>query len=414
MATFKEISAADVKTSRSYLSSLVDTLSEDISGSSTRRKYPVFVTGGIGPGVTSSLWHQIHDQDFTLQTSNPIFDMTVGLFYSGTTVQQSKTGEDSSGKLLFPSYSLMMREKVDIYKEMAQALLGNNTSQFVAPFSSTTTTDKISEAMFLCFKRLFHRDGIKRETFAMKFFQSASHNTAGETGSGASTKKPNLSKTSESGSAIYTDVGSAVNKEIAFGGQVSNIVDSSNTNRTVGLMFNDRGIAVFDLAKILSGGQHVSGVIDAMNDVTLPNGVGRGKMIIGRKGSGNEHAKFIPDFLVSASIDNIVDHLAACRFSSGSTTALTFQNVTNINSTLIFCNLDADEFNYSSNPTFIDSNNRIVVIDEGQEDTQQTFVFLTSIGLFDSNNNLLAVGSFSRPLEKGPEKSLVVRLRIDF
>ena len=101
MATFKEISANDVKTSRSYLNSLIDIIQEDLSGSATRRKYSVFVSGGVGPGITSSLFQTIHDQDFTLQTSNPIFDITVGLFYSGTTVQTSKTGEDSSGKLLF-------------------------------------------------------------------------------------------------------------------------------------------------------------------------------------------------------------------------------------------------------------------------------------------------------------------------
>ena len=34
---------------------------------------------------------------------------------------------------------------------------------------------------------------------------------------------------------------------------------------------------------------------------------------------------------------------------------ITFQNATNINSTLIFCRASADEFNYSSNPTDTDS-----------------------------------------------------------
>ena|SRR3990167_8290435 len=414
MATFKEISANDVKTSRSYLSQLIDCLQEDISGSATRRKYNIFVTGGVGPGVTSSLFQTIYDQDFTLQTSNPIFDLTIGLFYSGTTVQQVKTGEDSSGKLLFPSYSLMMREKIDMYKEFAQSLLGGSTNQFIAPFNSTTSTDKISEALFVCFKRLFHRDQIKRETFAIKFFQSASHDTQGATGGTGQTRRPNLNKTSESGSAIFTDVGSSVNKEISFGGQVSNIVDSADTTRTVGLMFNDRGIAVFDLAKIISGSQHVSGVIDAMN-ATAPNGgISTGKMVIGDFKSGNPQARFIPDFLVSASMDNIIDHFSACRFSSGSQTAMTFQNITNINSTLFFCKLDPDEFNYSSNPTYIDADNKIVVIDEGQEDTQTAFSFITKIGLYDANNNLLAVASLSRPVEKNNEKDLTLRLRVDF
>jgi hypothetical protein len=118
--------------------------------------------------------------------------------------------------------------------------------------------------------------------------------------------------------------------------------------------------------------------------------------------------------MVSASTDDIVTHIASTRFSSGPLTAATFQNVTNINSTLIFCRASADEFNYSSNPTYTDSDNRIVVIDEGQEGRQQSFTFITAIGLYDANDNLLAVAKLSRPVEKNPEKDLTFRIRLDF
>jgi hypothetical protein len=106
--------------------------------------------------------------------------------------------------------------------------------------------------------------------------------------------------------------------------------------------------------------------------------------------------------------------MSSCRFSSGSNTAFTFQNVTNINSTLLFCRATADEFNYSSNPTFADSDGRIIVIDEGQEDTQRSFSFITTVGLYDANDNLLAVAKLSRPIEKNDEKDLTVRIRLDF
>ena len=127
---------------------------------------------------------------------------------------------------------------------------------------------------------------------------------------------------------------------------------------------------------------------------------------------GNPNAKFIPDFFVSASIDDIVDHLSSCRFSSGSLTAMTFQNVTNINSTLVFCRATADEFNYSSNPTFTDTDGNIVVIDDAT--TDRTFSYVTSVGLYDANDNLLAVAKMSRPIEKNDEKDLTFRIRLDF
>ncbi len=88
--------------------------------------------------------------------------------------------------------------------------------------------------------------------------------------------------------------------------------------------------------------------------------------------------------------------------------------MTNINSTLIFCRAPADEFNYSANPSFTDDNNRIVVIDQGQEEIQQTFTFITSVGLYDANDNLLAVAKLSRPVEKSPERDLTMRVRLDF
>lgn len=403
MATYKEIVPGDIKSARSFLSQLIDVLQEDVSGSTSRRKYQVFVTGGVGPGVTSSLFQTVYDQDFTLQTANPIMDMTMGIFEGGIVEAASVTQIDAAGKHMYPSSSMMMREKCEIYKQFSQALLGDSTQQFTAPLDSSNVTDAIDVAMFVAFKRLFHRDSIKRETFVMRFYTSASVIPEPT----VLTTRPNLNITSTSGSSIFTDIGAATNKVVTVGGEVGNIVDAANTATTVGLVFYDRGIAILDLNKITSASQYMSGTIDAMNTL--------GWTSLGGAGTETEsQAKFIPDFIVSASIDNVIDHLAGCRFQSGSLTAMTFQNITNINSTLIFCRAAADEFNYSSNPSYVDSNNRIVVIDEGQEDTQQSFTFITSVGLYDANDNLLAVAKLSRPVEKNPERDTTLRIRLDF
>ena len=176
MGIFKEISPADVRTARSNLNQLVDIIEEDISGSNTRKKYQVFVTGGIGmgPGVTSSLFQTVYDQDYSLQTANPIFDMTYGVYSGSTVVASASVGEDASKKILFASTSLMMREKINIYRQFSQLLLGDASSQFNIPLTATTDDSSVDNALFLCFKRLFSRDQVKRETFAFQFYQSAS------------------------------------------------------------------------------------------------------------------------------------------------------------------------------------------------------------------------------------------------
>lgn len=413
MATFKTISSADIKTTRSNLNQLIDFVEEDVSGSTSRKSYQVFVTGTTADsGVTSSLYQTVFDQNFQLQTANELFDLTVGLFFNSEIVTGSQTGTDGNGKLLFPSQSLMMREKVNIYRQYAQLLLGNAESRFVAPFGSTTSTDNIDEALFINFKRLFVRDGIKRETFAMRFFQSASSVTSDEDGAITDTAgQTNLFRGTDSGSIIFTDVGSAANIERSnTGGDVGNVVNSSNTAETVGLLFYQQGIAVLDLSKITSGSQLMSGSIAAVGNAA-------GKVLLGPSPGlqGNPSAKFIPDFLVSGSIDEIVNHISTVRFGSGSQTFLTFQNNTQINSTLVFCRATADEFNFSSNPTYTNSDGRIKVIDEGVvAGTQKAFSFVTTVGLYDANEQLLAVAKLSRPVEKNDEKDLTFRVRLDF
>ena len=432
MATFKEISSADVKTSKSALNQLVDIIQEDVSGSATRRSYQVFVTGSGATSVTASLFQTVYDQDYTLQTANPMFDMTVGLWYSGTTVQTIKTGEDTAGKLLFPSSSMQMREKVDIYRQYAGKLLGNASQAFYSPFQvstdpTLTSADRIDNALFLNFKRLFARDKVKRETFAMRLYVTGdldgaptANKTSAESSIVSAYTGSNLFRTTTSGSAIFTDVGAASSKRSTFGGEVGEIVNASNTSQKVGLMFYDAGTAVLDLSKIIFGDQHVSGAISSVVGNPSISGLATNETVIGAGGTletaygSNLSAKFIPDFLTSGSIDDIVDHFASCRFSSGSNTAVTFQNITNINSTLLFCRATADEFNYSSNPTYVDSEGRIVVIDAGQEDTQRGFSFITTVGMYDANDNLLAVAKLSRPIEKNDEKDLTVRIRLDF
>jgi hypothetical protein len=412
----KLIAPDDVKTSTSYLNQLVDALQENISGSATRRTYDVFVTSSFivsTAAITSSLFQTIYDQDFTLATANEVFDMTIGLYASSSTVTGSSfQGVDSTGKLLFSSQSLMMREKVSLYQEFAQVLLGDKNLQFTSPFTLTTTsaTAPIDEALFINFKRLFARDKIKPETFAMRFYTTASLDQTTD----LYPNKPNVDVTSTSGSIIFSDVGAASSTQYAYGGQVGNIVSTVNSTNNVGLMFYDQGIAVLDLKKIISGSQHVSGVIGGLSYGAYLNATANQVIIGDAAGSGNPNAKFIPDFLVSGSIDDIVKHIASCRFSSGSDTAITFQNITNINSTLVFCRATADEFNYSTNPTAADTNGRLTVIDTGQEDTQRTFSFITSVGLYDTAGDLLAVAKLSRPIEKNDEKDLTVRVRLDF
>ena len=68
-------------------------------------------------------------------------------------------------------------------------------------------------------------------------------------------------------------------------------------------------------------------------------------------------------------------------------------------------------FNYK----YVNSTNDIVVVPTG-DDTglERSFTFITTVGLYDGQNNLLAVGKLSRPVEKNDDKDLTIRVRLDF
>jgi len=387
MAIYKEFQNEDIQTGRSYLNQIVDIVSTDISSSQTRRKYEVWVTGSSGsPGVTSSLFQTIYDQDFTLQTANPIFDMTFGFHADSAIVASATPTIDTNGKYIFPASTIQMREKMDIYRLHAQSLLGSADAIFTAATSTEASSVEMKEALFFDFKRLFSRDQIKRETFAIKV--NTVHSGA-MTGSTSTVPK------------IYTDVNSITNKAYEFGGQVSTIVDSADTSTPYGLLFIDKGILVLDLSRSFNmqntAQTYLTGVIaNATSSTGLTTFTGSMKSL-----------------MISASIDDFIDYMAQTRFSGTNQTNIAFQNVTNINSTIYFSRLTADEFNYSSNPTAQDDG-RIVVIDPGQEETQQTFTFITTVGLYDAFNNLLAVAKLSRPVLKDSERDLTLKIRLDY
>lgn len=403
MALFKQVSPQDKVTTKSSLNQLIDILSEDICSDANRQKHQTYITGGLGPGVTGSYFQTVYDQDFSLGTANALFDITVGLappdVKDDGVAATYYTTILKGGKYLYPPATTMMREKTEIYSKFAQTLLGNVDSIFTLPVdaspnSSNTTTTEIDAAMFLTFKRLFGRDSIKQETFAMKMFQTASLDAVA-----------NIYIPATSGSKIYTDLGASNQKFFDINNPFGYLVDASNTSNAVGKLYYNHGIAILDMNKTFLSTQKLTGTIDHAPSIT-------GQTVMS--------ASFSPFFLLSGSVDNIIDHICECRFGCSTNTAITFQNVTNINSTMIYCVALPEDFNLSSNPTYIEpigttDEGRLTIFDPSVEpERQEPFTYITTIGLYDASGGLLAVAKLSRPVEKNPSRRLTFRVRLDF
>ena len=301
-------------------------------------------------------------------------------------------------KLLFPSETLMMREKIGIYRQYAQNLLGDASDSFYAPYGSSDTSDRIDEALFLNLRRLFVRDNIANGTFAMRLSLSASQ-LSGETGAPSDAPYNNIDVVASNGD-ILSSFGTSQQIISPFAGELGNIKNSSD--ESVGLIYYDSGIVVLDAKKVFDGSQKISGSISSVSNTTV------GDMI---PGTSLLNGSFIPHLWQSGSIDDIIDHIAGTRFLSGSATSIAYQNETFINSSLIFCRAAPSQLNYSTNPTYVDGDGKIRVV---ENITDQPFAYVTTIGLYNSEGELLAVAKTSRPIEKNPETDLSIRVRLDY
>ena len=116
---------------------------------------------------------------------------------------------------------------------------------------------------------------------------------------------------------------------------------------------------------------------------------------------------------VSPSRSNNSDGLNNSRlFSSivlGDSFALNSQET--ITSDYVFVRARNSEFNYSENPSFISGSTGEVIYDNFINQPQ---VYITTVGMYNDSNDLLAVAKMSRPLLKDFTKEALVRVKLDF
>jgi hypothetical protein len=82
-----------------------------------------------------------------------------------------------------------------------------------------------------------------------------------------------------------------------------------------------------------------------------------------------------------------------------------------VTSTYYFVRVRNNEFNYSNNPTFSTGSSNLVRYGLFQNDPR---VYITGVGLYDNQNQLLAVAKLSRPLLKSFTRECLVRVKLTY
>jgi len=260
-------------------------------------------------------------------------------------------GQSSASLNATPSELFLGDEKKRVYKEMAQLLLGDPNSVF--QFGDTP----YHELFFVSTKRRIYKDEIKKGSVSIQLQVSGGVD--------------DTLALADTGAASSFVVGPAGDEAPLFSGST-----------VVGKVYYNAGIIAFNTGSFLDSAT--------------------GTETIHWSGSTNNNLNQV---VVSGNINHIVDGFRN-RIND-----IQFQNQTNLHSTIYFCRALNSEFNYSSNSTFVDGDGRIIVT-SGTDN--QTRSYITTVGLYDINDNLLAVAKTSEPVKKSPDNEVVFRVKLSY
>jgi len=83
----------------------------------------------------------------------------------------------------------------------------------------------------------------------------------------------------------------------------------------------------------------------------------------------------------------------------------------NVSTSHYFVRANNREFNFSNNPTFVTGSVGAFVNSSFEKDPK---VYITTVGLYDDGNELLAVAKTSQPIAKSFDKEIAIKVKLDF
>lgn len=376
MTIFKPLAADDRVSTKTLLHEAIP-----ITGTIVSETYGTFPNEGNIQNFTHGMFQSVYDYPYLSSSANHIFDLTIGT---------------STNSAL--SVTSMAAKKDNIYNQMAQVLSGydkdGNIQNFDEDGNIVAGGAKINDALFVSFSRLLAKDEIKKGSFELELGVSSSY-TANLFGKrikildfGAATSYKVNSPAGEYGILYAT---ASIGAEILdrTSGHTTTLSDG-NMYWRAGLIYYQAGLAVLT-SSVLSAKAAIGGNGFLQNiGLTKLDFDGAGTTLTGS--------------IIAQEISASADHLRHRIYN------LQFNNTIELNSTVYFCRAKHNEFNYSSNPTYLSGSQLRVK----NESTDVPISYITSIGLYSADNQLLAVGKFSEPVRKDSSIELTFRTRLDY
>jgi hypothetical protein len=286
---------------------------------------------------------------------------------------------------------------------MAKVLVGHSSSGDIQEFDEDgdlTGGTKLRECFFVNMARLLTKDEIKKGSFSIEL--------GVESGlSGAMHRRIKLTDyNAQNDYRVNSPAGdyAVLYAETSYDGDTGSkwlTGEIENSRVKAGLLYYQAGVAVLTASVF----DHSS----ASSDLSTEGGGG----LLGEDMHASASVHMGADLAQFTYINQMLtgsEISSSCNALRGRIYNMSFNNTTELNSTIYFCRMNHNEFNYSSNPTYLSGSK--IRVKNVSGDTP--VAYCTGVGLYSSDNELMAVAKLSEPLKKDPTNELTLRVRLDY
>lgn len=375
VGAFKNLGENDIVSTRTLLHEAIPLTGTIVSGTYNDNNIKFHTHG---------MFQTVYDYPYLSSSANHIFDITYGM---------------STNSAVYDTSVVQYKKKKNIYNQMAQILVGYDVTGSVLEFDADGNIlaggSKLRDNYIIPFSRLLVKDEIKKESFSIDIGVKAAVDYNGALFDDRITISDVGAKTSyfvNSPAGEYGILYATASNQTGYLLNETNVTTiGSNVYHPVGLIYYQAGIVV------ISGS-----IFKSETD---------GGIIHDDSGSCNF---FDTAGNTTSSFDEMTDEFTIKTIGNNLRNRIyniSFNNTTELNSTIYFCRANHNEFNYSTNPTYL-SSSQIIVKDENP--TNDPISYITTIGLYSPNNELMGVAKLSEPLKKTPSQEFTLRVRLDY
>ena len=328
----------------------VSTVSQPMWSSNTGT-LTTFFTGSVQESNTGKYYYDIHAADD--QTAEVQFSVTYGHIVGSGSEGGTVSGETNPTKA--------------VYSQLRQVLLAAETTRF--NFGGGGSTDYYSNDVFaIVANRARYREKMDPGNWELKL----SYNNGWVTlidDSGASSN-PTIAESKREFNVVSGSIANGIY-------QTASVKAAATNSGSYGLFYPEMGMVILNPNSIASGSAAVGAAVQPVGTSTATNDYNHRKLYNSIK-SGS--------------------YFAARREERK-------------RSSYYFCRVPNFEFNHSQNPSFSTGSNAELV---HSSFILEPSTYITTVGLYNSNNELLAVAKLSKPFKKDPNTEALIKVKLDY